>query len=250
MSYIKFLAVDEKAFNDFPHPKMSSSFVPNWYKDMPSLIGNKEYIGSNGNPNGTVKKCVPFRDSMTAGYMIPLPFDVYISVKGKEVIINSSYGGDTDLILTHDIEQVFTYPFPEGYCKMALKWNNPWLIKSKRGWSTLFVHPMHHDLPFLTISGLVDTDKHPTPVNFPFLLKENFQGIIPKGTPIAQCIPLKREKITAYVSFGVERFVSIWRKATTKAFDRYKNNFHTKKVYKIKETGEAKCPFSKFFKKN
>lgn len=250
MSYIKFIAVDKQVFDDFPHPKMSSSFIPNWYKEMPSLIGNSPYIGANGNPNATVKKCIPFRDSMTSGYMIPLPADVYVSHKGKQMIINSSYQGNTDLVLSHEIEQLFMYPIPEGYCKAAFKWNNPWLIKTKRNWSTLFVQPMHHDLPFLILSGLVDTDKHPIPVNFPFFIKEDFEGIIPKGTPIAQCIPIKREKVTAYVSYGIDRFMALWRKATTKAFDRYKENFHSKKVYKIKETNtELKCPFAKFFKK-
>jgi hypothetical protein len=29
--------------------------------------------------------------------------------------------------------------------------------------------------------------------NLPFFLKEGFEGIIPKGTPIAQIIPFKRE---------------------------------------------------------
>lgn len=250
MSKIKFIAANKEAFDDFPHPKPSSSFIPNWYKEMPSFIGDKKYICSNGNPNETVKKCIPFRESMTAGYMIPLPCDIYVEHKGKNITINSSYNGHTDIVLNHDIEQAFLYPIGQEFLKVPFKWNNPWVIKTKKGWSTLFVQPMHHDLPFYTLSGLVDTDKHPIPVCFPFYIKENFEGIIPKGTPIVQCIPIKRENFIGYVSYSVTNFVNLWRKATTQAMDRYKDYFHTPKGYKIQEDKKSECPFAKLFKKS
>lgn len=249
MSLIQFIAVDEEALNDFPHPKPSSSFIPTWFKDMPSFIGDKKYIGGNGNPNSTVKKCVPFLDVMTAGYMIPLPCDVYFRQKGKTIEVNSSYAGQTDLVLQQDFEQHFLYPLPEEYYPVAFKWNNPWLIKTKKGWSTLIVQPSHHDLPFVTLSGLVYTDKHPLPICFVFFIRRDFEGVIPKGTPIAQCIPIKRTNFTATVSYNLDTFIKKWRRATTQAFDRYKTYFHSPKSYKIKNENQAsKCPFAKFFK--
>jgi hypothetical protein len=33
--------------------------------------------------------------------------------------------------------------------------------------------------------------------NIPFFIKEGFSGVIPKGTPIAQVIPFKRESWTS-----------------------------------------------------
>jgi hypothetical protein len=53
------------------------------------------------------------------------------------------------------------------------------------------------ELPFTTMSGVVDTDDYELPVNLPFLIKEGFMGIVPKGTPVAQVIPIKREAWTS-----------------------------------------------------
>ena len=50
-------------------------------------------------------------------------------------------------------------------------------------------------MPFHSFSGIVDTDKHPVPVNFPFVVKKDFEGVIPAGTPIAQFIFLKRDTL-------------------------------------------------------
>ena len=58
----------------------------------------------------------------------------------------------------------------------------------------MFVHPLNrYDLPFYSFSGLVDTDKHSVVVHFPFIVRKDFEGVIPKGTPIIQAIPIKRE---------------------------------------------------------
>lgn len=246
--------MNREVFEDFESPQPSNKFSPNWYKEMPTFYNytqteDQKKIGSNGNPNLTVKKCVPFRDSMHCGYMIGTPFDCYFTKVNNKLVINQSYEGDFKLIHEHDIEQYFMYPIPDGYDVVALKWNNPWIIQTPRGWSTLFVAPMHHDLPFITLSGLVDTDKHPAPVAFPFFLKKDFSGFIPKGTPFVQCIPIKRKKFTAYVFDKMDNFYYKWRKATTQAIDRYKDYFHTPKHYKIVNNKiESKCPFSKFFK--
>jgi hypothetical protein len=44
------------------------------------------------------------------------------------------------------------------------------------------------------MSGFVDTDQYDmSPINFPFFLKEDFEGTIKNGTPIAQVIPIKRD---------------------------------------------------------
>jgi len=54
-------------------------------------------------------------------------------------------------------------------------------------------------LPFTTLTGLVDSDTfHNTPPNFPARWHDlSFNGLLPKGTPIAQCLPVKRESWNA-----------------------------------------------------
>jgi hypothetical protein len=50
-----------------------------------------------------------------------------------------------------------------------------------------------YDLPFYVQSGIVESDIWGLPVFIAFFLKRNFQGVIPKGTPIMQIIPFKRD---------------------------------------------------------
>jgi hypothetical protein len=51
------------------------------------------------------------------------------------------------------------------------------------------------DLPFTTLTGLVDSDLYvDSLVHFPARWHDqNFNGVVPKGTPVAQCIAIKRE---------------------------------------------------------
>jgi hypothetical protein len=50
-------------------------------------------------------------------------------------------------------------------------------------------------LPFTTITGLVDSDLYfDAFINFPARwTNPAFNGVLPKGTPIAQCFPVHRE---------------------------------------------------------
>ena len=60
----------------------------------------------------------------------------------------------------------------------------------------LFTHPANRfDLPFTTLTGLVDCDRyHDNWIHFPAHWHDaNFSGVLPKGTPVAQCMPVKRE---------------------------------------------------------
>jgi hypothetical protein len=68
-----------------------------------------------------------------------------------------------------------------------------------RGAGGLFTHPVNRtDLPFTTLTGLVDCDSfHDSPLNFPARWHDaDFNGVLPKGTPVAQCLPVKREAWT------------------------------------------------------
>jgi hypothetical protein len=62
----------------------------------------------------------------------------------------------------------------------------------------------------------------------------NFEGLIPKGTPIAQIVPFKRE--SWQMELGKESDLIDQNNVTvelqTKLFDRYKSMFRTIKEYK------------------
>jgi hypothetical protein len=88
---------------------------------------------------------------------------------------------------------------------------------------------------FTILPGIVDTDEYYAPINFPMVINDpNFEGLIPKGTPIAQVIPFKRESWK--MEIGGEKELAeqekVGQKLLTKFFDRYKTMFRANKEYK------------------
>lgn len=215
---------------DIEQPEPASKFVPDWYKNMESYISGNKKPNGNGGTDATIKRCMPVFDAITAGYIITLPADVYVSIKdGNQFFEWSSLG----LVSFHPIEQAPEHPArkPHAYPK----WVNPWAIKTPKGYSTLFVQPMHRESVFTILPGIVDTDTYSAPVNFPMVINDpNFEGLIPKGTPIAQVIPFKREGWQMEIGSDKElkEQHSITQKLQTKFFDRYKSMFWSRKEYK------------------
>ena len=216
--------------NDYT-PKPASSFIPNWYKDLESYLNGKKKPTGNGKSAATVKKCMPVFDSLTSGYIIVSPADVYVSQKNNEPYYEWANFG---LIDFHPMEQAPSHPKRNGLPAFP-KWINPWAIKTPKGYSTLFIQPMHRESVFTILPGVVDTDKYTAPVNFPFTLNDpTFEGLIPAGTPIAQVIPIKRENWKMGIGSEAEykEQALITNKLQTKFFDRYKSMFWERKEYR------------------
>lgn len=182
-----------------PRPIPAVLGLPDWLRAMPQEAFNP----TMGAEAPTVKKCPPFIDAMTCGFLIPLPID--LEVRDGEFTWNfevpkgfvSEYSHSP--IGFHDASQVAGTPFAEED-RFIVKFNSFWTIEAPAGYSVLFTHPVNRpDLPFTTLSGLVDCDRfHDSPVNFPARWHDSgFNGVLRKGTPIAQCLPVKRETWTA-----------------------------------------------------
>ena len=80
----------------------------------------------------------------------------------------------------------------------AIKFNSFWTIELEPGWSLFATHPVNRDdLPFRLISGLVDADRfHDGGINFPAIwIEPDFSGVLPKGTPVAQCFAVPRTAV-------------------------------------------------------
>lgn len=178
-----------------PRPIPAVTGLPSWFKSLPqkavSATSNQEVM--------TVKKCPPFIDAMAYGFLIPLAADLTVE--------NGQFSWDHDTPATsltnfssspidfHDGAQVAGTPYFDDD-RFVIKFNNFWTIETPRGYSLLFTHPLNRiDLPFTTITGLVDTDMFSANfINFPARWHDTeFNGVLKKGTPIAQCIPVKRE---------------------------------------------------------
>ncbi len=213
-------------------PKPASEFLPEWYKKTPSYFnGKKDVVGASG--TSTIKKCIPVFDALTAGYIITTPCDVWVAKVGSESYYQWSLGPEK--VNFHPITQAEFHPSKKS--DMAYpKWINDWLIKTPKGYSSMFMPPMHNPNEYFTIlPGIVDTDTYLDAVHFPFVLNDpDFEGLIPAGTPIVQIIPFKRNSWK--LVFGGEKEIKeaevVLKKLISEFFNRYKTMFWARKEYK------------------
>jgi len=239
---IEFVADNQEILELAEKPYPAIQNLPEWFKKSKRYIHTHRDIDQYNDPNSTVKKCMPVVDMIGAGYHIPLHSDIWIENGGEDHLSFKWSWDQIEVVSFQTPEQHDGYPVPSGFYKSVFKWINPWILRTPPGWSTLFMHPQHHEeLPFRCLSALVDTDKHPSPVNFPFFVRKGFDGLIEKGTPMIQAIPFKRENFEA--SFSTDKdglFKRMWNKAHTVFFERYQKHFWTPKSFKIKAKGQ--CP--------
>jgi len=178
-----------------PRPIPAVLGLPDWFKALPQKAFSPDLQGEYL----TVKKCPPFIDAMTYGFLMPLATD--LKVENGEFTWQTDWpGGDYASITRspigfHDGSQVAVTPFfdPDQF---IIKFNNFWTIQLPPGYSVLVSHPINRDdLPFRALSGLVDCDRyHDAFVQFPARwVDPHFNGVLPKGTPVVQCLPVKRE---------------------------------------------------------
>jgi hypothetical protein len=178
-----------------PKPIPAVQGLPAWFKAMPQRAFNDV----TQEEDQTVKRCPPFIDAMTYGFLIPLACDLTVE-NGQfswnfDLPVNAVEDYVRSPISFHDASQVVGTPFHQED-RLLIKFLNFWTIKAPEGYSLLFTHPANRpELPFTTLTGLVDSDLYvDNQVHFPAHWHDTqFEGVLPKGTPVAQCIPVKRE---------------------------------------------------------
>jgi len=215
----------------------AKQFIPDWYKNSSQKMkGFEKFSLFPENPIGTTstyKKCSPFLDSLTNGYIFYLSKDIEVTIQDNGNPFILWRGGPYDMISNHSKSQWDGLIYPENCHPHVFKWENQFTIKTPKGFSTLFSHPHNRfDLPFQTLSGVVDTDKYNLEVKFPFFLKKNFVGIIEAGTPLVQINFFKRHRWYKKLKTYNEDFTT---KENIKFFSKidrsYKNFVWQKKEY-------------------
>jgi hypothetical protein len=177
-----------------PRPLPARTMLPDWLRRMPATA----HSDLHGRDIRTVKQCPPFVDAMAHGVMILLPCDICVE-RGAfswdwEIPLPATEGHPRAPLSFHVAAQLAGTPFARAG-QAALKFNSFWTIALDEGWSLFATHPVNRDdLPFRTLSGLVDADRfHDGGINFPALwTTPDFSGVLPKGTPVAQCFAVPR----------------------------------------------------------
>jgi hypothetical protein len=169
-------------------PVPARSVLPDWFRRLPAVDRAQLSASDNGL---TVKRCMPFLDALSTGWILPLAATVRLEVKDGGRTVSAGWEFDKVMVSNHTPYQVAGNPRePRPPCKF----HNYWTIRTPPGWSCLFVPPLNRPSPlFECLSGVVDTDSYPTLIHFPFMATAP-DGVhcLPKGTPLVQVIPFRR----------------------------------------------------------
>lgn len=192
MKIIRFFS--KRAEENVGQPQPIKNFLPEWYREAETT-----YTESSGAEQPGLKKCAPYLDAMISGYCLVTPMDIFVS-KNEDGTLRIGWNGtevSSAFIAERPKESGATMPRPAGHYPNHLVFSGFWGMKTPKGWSLLVTHPLNRaDLPFTTTSGIIDSDKFSASGNIPFFIREDFTGVIPAGTPIAQLIPIKRARWT------------------------------------------------------
>lgn len=237
MKKILFNPVSREAELTVPAPRPSKEYAPEWFRSMKPFSGGSLKFDDNGVPNKTAKLCSPFNDSFSLGYIQETWQDIYIEYQLQEngsKALRYHYPTGPDILQIRGNYPVITSD--NTFVQADFVWHPQWIPQLPSGWSAIITHPFNrHDLPFYTMTGVVESDsftQSDEKSNLPFLLKEGFTGLIKKGTPMYQIIPVLREDWTSSVNkYDEDAQLRQSRRLRQHFWGGYKKYFWVKKNY-------------------
>lgn len=194
--HVKFNPVDDLTEITVPHPKPAAEYIPDWLQNAtPFFTKTPQFSVDTGKPNTTFKMCMPFTDSFNMGYIQETWTDIWIEKNENGTYFYFPAG--PKIMSERSAMASSMLPQIPGFCTNHYTWHPTWLPELPAGYSSIITHPFNRsDLPFQVFTGVIDSDTFYTSEresNIPFLLRDNFTGLIKKGTPMYQIIPFKRE---------------------------------------------------------
>lgn len=153
----------------------------------------------------TFKACPAISDIFFSGYVLLTPCDInVINIENtKKIIVGNNF---KDFCGERPADQNLDFPVPSGHLNKHFFWYPDWSVELPQGHSALYVNPINRfDLPFTTVSGIVDSDSFVASGHIPFFIQNDFEGLIPKGTPYLQIFPFKRDEwISEYKNYSIK----------------------------------------------
>jgi hypothetical protein len=188
---IEFLCRPED-FGVIAEPTPAAKVLPAWFKKLPGVA--KADVSAT-NDGLTVKRCSPFLDALSTGWILPLAATVRLEVRDSGASVTGGWNTDLEMVSPHGPGQVAGNPYEP---RPPMKFHNYWSIRTAPGWSCLFLPPLNRpDTVVQVFSGVVDTDTYTAPINFPFVATAP-DGVytLERGTPLVQVIPFRRSAAT------------------------------------------------------
>lgn len=177
-----------------PAPVPANDLMPQWFTEMPRSTVSPTLGGAEV---ATLRQCPPLGRAFGAGVLMLNAVDLTLQDGALSWDWDPPLLPDTGLsrapVGLHVPEQAEGAPFATDH--LILRFTNFWRLETEPGWSLLVLHPVGHpDLPFRTQTGVVDHALlQKDYVHFPAHLSPDTDVTIPKGTPIAQLVPVRAE---------------------------------------------------------
>jgi len=214
MPTIEFTAYSEETVRDFK-PVLAKNIIPDWWKRMRIMDF------ANGNTNHSIRSCPAMDDWLKSGWII-------VSTRDMLVLCgNDRDDDDATCFQTVDLDQkgyqsiassrshpVAQYHNVFEYLKNgdnptnirdAFKMRAPWNVATPEGYSVFYLDPfLFQNEHFAVWQGIIDSDKFNKNMDnsqIIFYPKVNHSFVIPKGTPLVQIIPFKRDEWVASYQF-------------------------------------------------
>jgi len=169
-------------------PVPAKEAMPDWFKRLPAV--DKAHLTPT-NHGLTVKRCMPFIDALTTGWILPLAATVRLEIRDRGRTVNAGWDFDRVMVSNHNSHQVAGNPREP---RPPSKFHNYWTIRTPPGWSCLFVPALNRPHPVVEIvAGIVDTDRYVSLIHFPFFaVAADGTYTLEKATPLVQVIPFQR----------------------------------------------------------
>ncbi|MGE0828571.1 MAG: DUF6065 family protein [Hyphomonadaceae bacterium] len=170
-------------------PRPAKEFLPAWWRKLQPVATERVSPANNGL---TIKRCMPFLDAMSLGWVLPLAASVRLEFKDGGKIIDAGWDFDRPMVSFHGREQVAGHP---RLPRAPAKFHNYWTIRTPKGWSCLFTPLLNRGEEIVEIiSGVVDTDRYHAHINFPFFpTAPDGRYTLERNMPLVQVIPFRRD---------------------------------------------------------
>lgn len=176
-------------------PKPAKEYIPQWWKNSLTIKTKKTWEGAIG---GNMKVCPSFSDYFTKGYIIPMWCDSHLYYNSETKDWSWATADNRFIWSSHPGEQYLDYvdhKFLNQKSFFVFKIQIPWYVFTSKNYS-LYQLPtfFHFNEDFSVVPGVRDTDIYHE-MNIQLVIHSDKKEIfIPRGTPLAQYIPFKREK--------------------------------------------------------
>jgi hypothetical protein len=222
MPTIEFKTYNDTAF-ELMRPVPASKMQPDWWKKSKVHMIDKGVVGIS------LRACPAMHDWLSTGYYIATNRDIHCEF--NQTLVS---GGDWHATVppdgenfeasyaspTHSKHQLmndnFSFLKGDGSDENphdAFKFRVPWSVVTPPGYSCLYLDPfLHQNKYFRTWQGTMDTDMFNTLTDNTQIIMYPLSDksfVIPKGTPIVQIVPYRREQWTAsYINMDGSAYIN------------------------------------------